>query len=62
MSQKEKQARRALQTGAGLILLGIALVGTGPSEVGGVLVVLALIVLLYAIHSFGRLGPDERPV
>ncbi len=52
--------RRALRWGAGLLLLGLALVGAGPSDVGAGLTVVGLAVLIYGIHGFGRLGPDGR--
>ncbi|WP_437574152.1 hypothetical protein [Sorangium sp. So ce887] len=58
----EDRARRALGGGGLLLVAGLALVGVGPSDAGMALTVLALVVLVYGIHSFGRLGPehDER--
>ncbi len=58
----EGRARRALGGGGLLLVAGLALVGVGPSDAGMGLTVLALVVLVYGIHSFGRLGPerDER--
>lgn len=58
----EGHARRALGGGGLLLVAGLALVGVGPSGAGTALTVLALLVLVYGIHSFGRLGPerDER--
>lgn len=58
----EGRARRALGGGGLLLVAGLALVGVGPSDAGMALTVLALLVLVYGIHSFGRLGPerDER--
>ena len=52
--------RRLLVSGAVLLLGGIALVGVGPSEVGMGLTLLALLVMAIAIHTFGRLGPEEE--
>jgi hypothetical protein len=46
-------------TGGGLLLLGLALVGLGPSDAGMVVTLLALLMMIYGIHTFGRLGPDE---
>ncbi|WP_437285083.1 hypothetical protein [Sorangium sp. So ce406] len=61
-SEAETRARRALGGGGLLLVAGLALVGVGPSDAGMALTVLALLVLVYGIHSFGRLGPerDER--
>jgi len=55
----EAQPRRMLGAGALLLLAGIAAVGTGPSEIGIGLTLLALLVLAFGIHTFGRLGPEE---
>lgn len=55
---RERAARRALGAGGLLAALGLALVGTGPSEAGTVLCVAGLLVLIYGIHTFGRLGPE----
>jgi hypothetical protein len=55
----EAQPRRMLGAGALLLLAGIATVGVGPSEVGVGLTLLALLVLAFGIHTFGRLGPEE---
>ena len=49
--------RRALSLGAVFLLLGIALVGVGPSDAGMVVTLGALLVMIYGIHTFGRLGP-----
>ncbi|MCK6591208.1 MAG: hypothetical protein HUU21_13710 [Polyangiaceae bacterium] len=55
----EPQPRRMLGAGALLLLAGIASVGIGPSDVGVGLTLLALLVLVFGIHTFGRLGPEE---
>lgn len=55
---EERAARRALGMGGGLAALGLALVGTGPSEAGTIICVGGLLVLIYGIHTFGRLGPE----
>ncbi|WP_437827431.1 hypothetical protein [Sorangium sp. So ce1153] len=61
-SEAELRARRALGGGGLLLVAGLALVGVGPSDAGMALTLLALALLIYGIHSFGRLGPerDER--
>ncbi|XXX73402.1 hypothetical protein WMF30_37755 [Sorangium sp. So ce134] len=55
----EGRARRALGGGGTLLLAGLALVGVGPSDAGMALTLIALAVLVYGIHSFGRLGPER---
>jgi hypothetical protein len=55
----EVKPRRMLGAGAALILAGLATVGTGPHEIGIGLTLLALLVLAFGIHTFGRLGPEE---
>ena len=55
----EAQPRRMLGAGALLLLAGIATVGVGSSEIGVGLTLLALLVLAFGIHTFGRLGPEE---
>lgn len=59
VTPKERMARKALLVGSALLLVGVGLVGVGPSDAGGVLVVVALLATIYGVHSFGRLGPDE---
>jgi tetrahydromethanopterin S-methyltransferase subunit C len=49
--------RRALTVGGVFLLLGIALIGIGPSDSGMVVTLAALVVMIYGIHTFGRLGP-----
>lgn len=56
-----RQARRALGGGALLLLVGLGTVGIGPSDTGMALALLALALLIYGIHTFGRLGPDTEP-
>jgi hypothetical protein len=55
----EAQPRRMLGAGALLLLAGLATVGVGSSEIGVGLTLLALLVLAFGIHTFGRLGPEE---
>jgi hypothetical protein len=55
----EERARRALGGGGLLLVAGLALVGVGPSDAGMALTLLALLVLIYGIHSFGRLGTER---
>ena len=55
----EHRARRALLLGSGLLLFGLAMVGVDTTEVGAGLTLLGLVILIFGIHTFGRLGPDE---
>lgn len=54
--------RRALVSGSALLLVGLAMVGVDSSDVGAGVTLIGLLILLYGIHSFGRLGPDEPPI
>jgi hypothetical protein len=51
--------RRALMAGGGLLVLGLAMVGVGSAEEGSAVALGGLLLTIYGIHSFGRLGPDE---
>ena len=56
--QASRRARGALAIGGILLLLGLALVGIGPSDVGAAVALAALLITVYGIHTFGRLGPE----
>ncbi|MDC3960398.1 hypothetical protein [Polyangium jinanense] len=68
-SESERAAgpRRALLVGSTALLVGLGLVGLRPSDpndtsvidIGSVLTLLALFLIIGAIHTYGRLGPDE---
>jgi hypothetical protein len=51
--------RRDLVSGAGLLILGLATVGTGASEAGAVIALIGALLTIWSIHRFGRLGPDD---
>jgi hypothetical protein len=57
--QSAPRARRAIGGGAILLIAGLTMVGTGPSQIGTGMTLIALVALIYGIHTFGRLGPDE---
>lgn len=57
----EKHARNALLSGAVLLVLGIAAVGVGYPTEGGLPVVVGLALTIFAIHGYGRLGPEDLP-
>jgi hypothetical protein len=48
---------KLLVGGAAAACVGLAMVGTGPSVVGPWVCLAALLVLIYGVHSHGRLGP-----
>jgi hypothetical protein len=54
-----ERARRALGSGGVLLLLGLAMVGVGEASTGGVVTLAGLVIVIYGIHTFGRLGPDD---
>ena len=61
----ERHSRRALAIGSTLLMIGLALLGMGPSDLGTWITLAALVALIYGVHTFGRLGPpggsDARP-
>lgn len=50
--------RRLLFAAGALLVVGLASVGTGESEPGRWITLGALLLAIYAIHTFGRLGPE----
>jgi hypothetical protein len=61
-TKETARPRRALISGSALLLLGLAIVGVDSSEVGAGVTLIGLLILIYGIHSFGRLGPDEPQI
>lgn len=51
--------RRALGAGGLLILTGLGVVGIGPSDAGMAIALAGFAAMIYGVHTFGRLGPDE---
>ena len=51
--------RRLMPAAATVLILGLGLVGLGPSILGAGLTLLGAAAFLYAIHRYGRLGPDD---
>jgi hypothetical protein len=39
-------------------VVGLGLVGLGPSEVGAALTLVGTVGLMASVHRYGRLGPD----
>jgi hypothetical protein len=56
----EESARRTLGWGAGALILGLAVVGAGSDDLGVLPVLAGLLILVYGIHKYGRLGPEEE--
>ena len=57
-AELERRPRRALAIGGVLLALGLAIVGVGPSDLGTGITIVALVTLIYGVHTFGRLGPS----
>ena len=57
-----RRPRRSLTVGGALVLVGLGLVGIGPSDVGMVVTLAGLGALIFGIHTFGRLGPEGEEV
>ena len=45
--------------GGGLLILGIGLVGVGEASVGAAPLLAGLFNIVYGIHTYGRLGPED---
>lgn len=60
MSMREQNARRFMGVAATLGVLGVATnLGGGDSPLPKVLLAAGLIALIWSIHRFGRLGPED---
>jgi hypothetical protein len=55
----ETDARRTLRGGVATLAAGLALVGTGAEKEGAVPVLAGLLVTIFGIHTYGRLGPAD---
>jgi len=55
-AEAERIPRMALSVGAAALMIGLAMVGSGPSDIGRFVALGALITMIYGVHSFGRLG------
>ena len=53
-----RHPQRWLASAATVLLVGLGLVGLGPSGLGTALSLGGAVAMLYAIHRFGRLGPE----
>lgn len=55
-----ERPRRVLFGAAGVLIVGLALVGHSESELGKWVTLGGMIGCIYGIHTFGRLGPEPR--
>ena len=55
----ESRARLLLKAALVATIAGLALAGTADRSAGGVIVVAGWLVLVYALHSFGRAGSNR---
>ena len=56
-----RHPQRWLAASATVLLVGLGLVGLGPSALGTALSLLGAVAMLYSIHKYGRLGPEHEP-
>jgi hypothetical protein len=49
---------RGAALAATVTIVGLALVGTGPTNLGAFVTLAGLAGLMFAIHTYGRLGED----
>lgn len=56
---EERAPRRTLMLGGGLLVVGLAIVGTGLGGMGSVVALVGLAAIIYGIHAFGRLGGED---
>jgi len=63
MTVREQNARRFLGLAATLAVLGVAgNLGGGDSTLTKLIAAVGLVTLVWSIHRFGRLGPEEPMV
>jgi hypothetical protein len=51
--------RRVLLIAGAIVIVGLAVVGVGAGEVGRYITLIGLILMIFGVHTFGRLGPDD---
>ena len=51
--------QRVLGLGATISILGLAMVGTHDSKSGSMVVIIGLLILMWGVHRFGRLGSER---
>jgi hypothetical protein len=55
---EDRAPRETLAWGAAILVLGIALVGVGVDKAGAAPVLAGLLLTIFGIHTYGRLGPE----
>jgi len=58
VQHSEAKARSLLAFGGTATLIGIGFSASGGQELGSWIAVLGMLLLIYSLHSFGRIGPD----
>lgn len=53
-----RQPRLLIGVGVTTVLVGIALASSGDPDKGAIVTLASLLLLIYALHRFGRSGPD----
>ncbi len=56
----ERQVRTLLAAAATGVALGLAVAVVGAADIGSIVTVGSLVLLIYSVHRFGRVGPDCR--
>jgi hypothetical protein len=56
-----KSPRRLLMTSGAILILGLAVVGVSASDAGRWITLAGLLLMIFGVHTFGRLGPDDAP-
>ena len=59
---REQTPRRVLIVGPAILLAGVAITGIEASDAGAVIALVGLLVTIYGVHAFGRLGPWGEPL
>jgi hypothetical protein len=57
-----RQARVLIGVGVTTVLVGIALSASGDPDKGAIVTLASLLLLIYALHRFGRSGPDAGEI
>jgi hypothetical protein len=57
-----RQSRVLIGVGVTTVLVGIALASSGDPDKGAVVTLASLLLLIYALHRFGRSGPDAPEI
>ena len=53
-----RSPRNVLVAAGAVLILGLAVVGVGSAELGRWITLAGLLLMIFGVHTFGRLGPD----